>query len=242
MSTKPIKKADLVWEKKCHPHSLRFDDHYYSLVNGLDESTHVFIKGNNLEYRWQQLLNDQTFTIMETGFGSGLNFLVTWQLWNRLNINKSNHLHFISVEAYPMSSEQLAKSLLNWKDLLTDLPKKLIKQYPPLVIGEHQLNFTTDNVTLTLIFSDISELITSLHSKSFGVIDAWYLDGFAPSKNPDMWQCDLFKQMYKSSGNHSTVATYSVAGIVRRGLTDAGYTICRKPGFGTKREMLTAWK
>jgi len=242
LSKSIIKPAELSWEAGIHPHSSYFDDHYYSLVNGLEETRHVFIEGNNLASRWSNLAKGQEFYIMETGFGSGLNFLATWQLWNNLNIDKSNKLHFISVEAFPMNRQQLEKSLLNWKETLGDLSALLLEKYPNLTKGSHRLFFENDTICLTLVFSDVREFMPTFKNKDQLAIDAWYLDGFSPAINPEMWQKDLYSHMFRLSKGSSTVATYTVAGVVRRGLTEAGFSIKRASGFGTKREMLTAKK
>jgi tRNA 5-methylaminomethyl-2-thiouridine biosynthesis bifunctional protein len=242
LSTLEVKSAALTWYDQVHPHSSLFDDHYYSLIDGLNESRHVFLQGNDLESRWQQLSNCQTFSIMETGFGSGLNFLTSWQLWNSINTNKSNKLNYISVEAYPMNSDQLVKSLSNWKNSLSDLSEQLLTGYPALKSGSHRIDFEKDNVSLILIFEDVRTLMPKLVKKHLGLIDAWFLDGFSPAKNPQMWQSDLYQHIYQLSKPDATVSTYTVAGVVKRGLSKAGFSVYCKPGFGTKREMLTARK
>jgi tRNA 5-methylaminomethyl-2-thiouridine biosynthesis bifunctional protein len=259
LSEKVLPTANLSWNDNVHPHSMRFDDHYYSLINGLEESRHVFIQGNALLERWKKLSNNETFYIMETGFGSGLNFLATQQLWQtylekssqhstQQDIRTNNKLHYISIEAYPLTTVQLTKSLANWAPKLPKLTETLIKLYPSLIAGRHDLTFEADNVQLTLLFGDIKEQLPLIEHQDFkshnnaetGFIDAWFLDGFSPSKNPDMWQSNLYQQMYRLSVAKATVATYTVAGIVRRGLTEAGFTVSKKPGFGTKRDMLFA--
>ncbi|MCP4273542.1 MAG: tRNA (5-methylaminomethyl-2-thiouridine)(34)-methyltransferase MnmD [Gammaproteobacteria bacterium] len=234
--------AELDWNDDNHPYSTQFNDHYYSQVDGLDEVQHVFIQGNQLATRWTALAEGGTFTIMETGFGSGLNFLATWEMWRIMKLGGSRNLHFISVEKYPMSREQLQRSLSNWNDKLSVVSKKLMDNYPPLKETTHNLLFKEDNIKLTLIFSDISELFPILTLPENTLIDAWFLDGFAPSKNPQMWQPELYHYMHRLSRNGASVATYTVAGLVRRGLIDAGFEIQYKPGFGTKRDMLTAVK
>jgi len=235
-----INNAELVWNDQGHPHSSLFNDHYYSLSNGLEETNHVFIKGNHLLRRWKELSDEQCFCIMETGFGSGLNFLSTWQLWNKYKAGQNNILHYISVEAYPMTLQQLQKSLDNWKDKLSEFSVKLLAEYPPLKVGNHEIHFEADNVKLTLLFGDIREQLPAVDCTASGLVDAWFLDGFSPSKNPEMWEDSLYTQMHRLSKQGATVATYTVAGIVRRGLTAAGFQVSRKPGFGTKRDMLYA--
>ncbi len=237
-----LKIAELDWNDDNHPYSSRFNDHYYSQVDGLDEVQHVFIQGNQLATRWHDLAEEGTFTIMETGFGSGLNFLASWELWRSMKLAGSRNLHFISVEKYPMSREQLQRSLSNWNDKLSVVSKKLIDHYHLPKETNQNLAFKEDNIKLTLIFSDIRVLIPILTLPENTLIDAWFLDGFAPSKNPQMWQPELYRHMYRLSQNGASVATYTVAGLVRRGLNDAGFKIQYKPGFGTKRDMLTAVK
>lgn len=256
MSEKALPSAKLNWNNNVHPHSRRFDDHYYSLINGLEESRHVFIQGNALLERWRVLSTNKSFFIMETGFGSGLNFLATLQLWKHSIQDarqeqvsrKKNKLHYISIEGFPLSAEQLVKSLSNWTMELPGLIEKLVSLYPSLVAGRHDLYFDAENVQLTLLFGDVKEQLervkaldyTSHKTDGHGFIDAWFLDGFSPSKNPDMWQASLYQQMSRLSQSSTTVATYTVAGIVRRGLADAGFIVSKKPGFGTKRDMLFA--
>ena len=242
MLNSSIKSAKLVWDEQNHPHSSQFDDHYYSLVDGIEETRHVFIDGNDLPKRWREMQNHQTFKILETGFGSGLNFLTTWQLWNSLNMNKTNKLHFVSIEAFPMDVKQLKKSLLNWSSQLSSFSSQLLKKYPSLDEGTYTINFEDDNIVLTLIFADVRSVMPELNFNTAESVDAWYLDGFSPSKNPEMWQDDLYTEMFRLSASHSSVATYTVAGIVRRGLANAGFEIDRRPGFGTKRDMLVANK
>lgn len=234
-----LKAPELHWQEEQHPHSILFDDHYYSLVNGLEETKHVFIEGNDLLSRWNKLPSQAEFCIFETGFGSGINFLSTWTLWKSHNFGKNKQLNYISVEAYPMSKQQLKRSLLNWMDSLSEVTLELLDNYPDLTSGVHLFRLSA-NVTLTLIFDDIKSALSVVSCPEIGLVDAWYLDGFAPSKNPQMWNEHLYSQMNRLSKSHATVATYTVAGVVRRGLNDAEFTIERKPGFGTKREMLTA--
>lgn len=240
MKGNSIKAAQLKWDEQNTPYSDTFNDHYYSRMNGLQETHHVFIEGNQLISRWQQLSDNQSFCIMETGFGSGLNFIASWQLWNQYNPGKNNLLHFISFEAYPMTELQLKQSLKHWEAELPGYPDRLLEKYPPLSAGIHDLFFEEDNVRLTLVLGDIREQLPEIESAEQGLADAWFLDGFAPSRNPEMWQPDLYQQMLRLSKPDVTVATYSVAGVVRNGLKDAGFIIERRPGFATKREMLTA--
>lgn len=226
---KPIS-AHLNWNSQT-PYSDKYDDIYFSTENGLAETEFVFLQKNNLDSRFSS--EKQTiFTIAETGFGTGLNFLAAWKLWQE-TAPKDTHLHFISVEKYPISIEDLTKALSLWPEL-DALSKQLIAQYPPPTLGFHQLNFDDDRVTLTLMLGDAIACYSQLNAQ----IDAWFLDGFAPSKNPDMWQAGLFQQMTRLSHPGTTFATFTCAGIVKRGLKEAGFEIKKVPGFGRKREML----
>ncbi|MCP3674484.1 MAG: tRNA (5-methylaminomethyl-2-thiouridine)(34)-methyltransferase MnmD [Gammaproteobacteria bacterium] len=242
MPNSPTKAAQLVWDEQNHPYSSQFNDHYYSLVDGIEETRHVFIEGNDLAERWREMKSYQSFKIMETGFGSGLNFLSTWQLWKRLGMEKTNKLHFVSIEAFPMDVVQLKKSMLNWQSQLSMFSSQLLEKYPKLDKGTHTINFEDDNVVLTLIFGDVRAVMPELNFSIDDSVNAWFLDGFSPSKNPEMWQNDLYTEMYRLSAPLASVATYTVAGLVRRGLVSTGFQIDRRPGFGTKRDMLTASK
>ncbi len=238
-----IKAAEIIWDEHNQPYSSLFKDHYYSQFDGLGETEHVYIQGNNLLNRWSDSsYKKSSFCIMETGFGSGLNFLTAWKLWKTMPMSISSKLHYLSVEKYPMTSLQLEKAMNNWKDAFPIELARLLNSYPSLDIASHQLNFEEDNLSLTLYFSDIREQIPRLSLAENKQVDAWFLDGFSPAKNPQMWQQDLYPQMYRLSNKRATVATYTVAGKVRRGLEAAGFEIHRKPGFGNKRDMLTAIK
>lgn len=241
MSKNQTASANIIWNDSLHPHSTRFNDHYYSLVDGLEESHHVFITGNSLLQRWQKLEQNQCFCILETGFGSGLNFLATWQLWQQYGFGKTNKLHFISIEAFPLSIEELSRSLTNWEHKLPGYKEALIKYYPPLTEGRHDRRINQDNIQLTLLFGDIKQQLPLLTRTFESQVDAWFLDGFSPAKNPEMWSRDLFQLMASLSRKKASVATYTVAGVVRRGLAEAGFSVHKKPGFGTKRDMLVAY-
>ena len=252
-------KATVRWDENGQPISSDFEDLYFSDDNGIEESRYVFIKQNQLEDRFEHLDENTRFTIAETGFGTGLNFLCTWQLWSK-TAGPSNHLDFLSVEKFPLEKSDLLKALSLWPEL-KPLTQCLLEQYPPVdARGFHRIHFS-NNVCLTLIFEDAitglgqllpiespSNMITNLRaswsavSTFSGFIDAWFLDGFAPSKNPDMWSSELFLLMAKlSKATVTTLATFTAAGMVKRGLVDAGYSVQKSPGFGRKREMLTGF-
>lgn len=213
------------------PISTHFDDVYFSVENGLEESRYVFIKQNDLPERWQSKAQS-TFVIFETGFGTGLNFLATWAEWLKTP-DQNCPIHFVSIEKHPLDKQALAKSHKHWPKLKA-LSDQLLEQYPFLIKGQHQLIFEEGKVTLTLIFGDVNE---DLEDYSFSV-DAWFLDGFAPSKNPDMWSEKLYQFMAKRSHNQATLATFTAAGSVRRALEQKGFRITKIPGYGKKREMI----
>lgn len=233
---------ELIWRDDGQPVSAQFDDPYFSVDNGLEESRYVFLHNNGLPQRW--LGRNRPFRIVETGFGTGLNFLMTWQCW-RAHQDTScpqRWLHFTSIEKFPMSREQLSRALALWPEL-ADLTPQLLADYPPATGGFHHLSWPQEKISLTLIFADVHDALPQLS----GPVHAWYLDGFAPARNPQMWSDDLFRNMRRLSQSHpaqyagedvATVATFTSAGLVRRGLLGAGFNIARVPGYGRKREML----
>ncbi len=222
--------ATLDWQDG-QPISRIYGDVYFSRESGLQETQHVFLARNRLQERWQALANEQ-FTIAEAGFGTGLNFLCAWQLWNETAPLSAN-MHFISTEKYPLSHADLTQALSLWPQL-ANLRDQLLAQYRWLTPGWHRLLFEHGRVSLTLIIGDARETLVQLRAS----IDAWFLDGFAPAKNPEMWQQALFDNMARLSHAATTFATFTSAGEVRRGLQAAGFAVNKVAGFGRKREML----
>ena len=215
------------------PYSTQFDDIYFSTDDGLAETDYVFIRGNQLESRWQTLQENQTFTIIETGFGTGLNFLCVCKKWLS-NAPASAKLNFISTEKYPLSPNELTTALLAWPDL-ADIAAHLLASYATLLETNQTILLFNESVSLTLHIGDAA---SSLQNEQ-KLADAWFLDGFAPSKNPEMWSEALFNQMARLSHMTTTFATFTSAGIVRRGLMQAGFSVQKITGYGKKREMLT---
>jgi tRNA 5-methylaminomethyl-2-thiouridine biosynthesis bifunctional protein len=213
--------------------SERFDDIYFSPENGLQETHHVFLEGNNLPDAWA---DTDCFSIIETGFGTGLNFLCTWRLFDA-TAKKDQVLDFISFEKYPLSEEQIRQALLVWEPDLKVFLDRLLENYPLRTPGFHQI-LLSEKVRLTLVFDDMNEAIDELVVPRG--VNCWFLDGFAPSKNPDMWSEKLFYNMAKLSSTNASVSTFTVAGVVKKGLQENGFEIAKKAGFGKKREMLTA--
>ena len=195
-----ISYANIIWKDNV-PCSLDFDDIYFSKSGGTDETKHVFINGNNLYSRFANI--DDNFTIIETGFGTGLNFLVTADLWLKTSPD-SARLHFISTEKHPLSPDDLAKALTFFPEFET-LTSELIEQYPPLCQGFHNLVFCDGKIKLTLLYGDINQTLPQLEATA----DAWFLDGFAPAKNEGMWTENLFNHIARLSKQDTTLATYS---------------------------------
>ncbi|UXY14276.1 bifunctional tRNA (5-methylaminomethyl-2-thiouridine)(34)-methyltransferase MnmD/FAD-dependent 5-carboxymethylaminomethyl-2-thiouridine(34) oxidoreductase MnmC [Chitiniphilus purpureus] len=211
------------------PYSEAFDDIYHSAEGGLGQARQVFLAGNDLPQAWR---GRTLFTIIETGFGQGLNFLATWQAW-RADPARSTRLHFVSVELHPFSRDDLALLHARYPEL-APLATELRAQWPALTQGMHRLWLDDGRVVLTLGFGDAAHLLPQIEAR----VDAIYLDGFAPAKNPGLWQVPLFKALWRLSHADTTLASYTVAGAVRRGLTEAGFAVDKVAGFGGKRQML----
>ena len=214
------------------PYSRRFGDVYFSRASGVEETRHVFLQHNQLGERWRKLNSGTLFTIAETGFGTGLNFLCAWQLWHEI-APANARLHFVSTEKYPLSHHELAQALALWPELAA-LSASLLEQYHAPCAGWRRLTFDDGRVTLTLLIGDARETLHELRAS----VDAWFLDGFAPAKNPEMWQDDLFESMARLSTPNATFATFTAAGAVKRSLQAAGFQVEKVAGHGTKREML----
>ncbi len=215
------------------PYSPAFGDIYFSSENGLLETEHVFIQGNALITCWQALAGD-TFTIIETGFGTGLNFLCACKHW--LEYAPADAvLHFISVEKYPLTLQDMQTALAHWQTLHPETDE-LIANYASL-LKTGKIVLFNGRIQLQVLFGDASACLGNIDTQA----DAWFLDGFAPSKNPDMWQPALFEQMARLSHLNTTFATFTSAGVVRRGLAAAGFTVIKKPGYGRKREMISGY-
>lgn len=235
-----ITNANLDWNESGTPVSDQFDDVYFSNVNGLAETQYVFLHQNHLPERWQDF-SSRRFVIGETGFGTGLNFLAVWQLFDEFRHNNPDtsvkELHFISFEKYPILIDDLIKAHQSWPQL-AKYAAELQKYYPIAVLGCHRIVLANGAVTLDLWFGDIKDCMPQIPVTETGIIDAWFLDGFAPSKNPEMWNQNLFNNMANLSKDECTCATFTAAGFVRRGLIEAGFDMKKVKGFGTKRDMI----
>ena len=235
------KHAQVHFNESGTPVADHFDDVYFSNDSGIDETQHVFVAGNDLAERWQQWRNP-TFVIAETGFGTGLNFLVAMRAFNEFRAANPDHplkrLYFITTEKFPLPQQDMQRALEAFP-ALKDEAQALASLYPMGLEGCHRLHFDNHSTTLDLWIGDVHDLLPQWHSPENGLIDAWFLDGFAPSKNPDMWTDALFSQMARLSKTGTTFGTFTAAGIVKRGLAGVGFTIKKRNGFGRKRDMLT---
>ncbi|MEY3017378.1 MAG: hypothetical protein RL336_513, partial [Pseudomonadota bacterium] len=239
-----FKTAKLHWDDHAAPRSGDYGDVYFSVDDGLRESEYVFLQHNQLADRFAALQDSPSslFNIIETGFGTGLNFSLTVDLWQRY-APKRARLRFISIEKHPLSVDDLHRAYQHWPSL-ADIAQSWIAHYPPIFPGHH-LCRPFQGIELWLAFDDVArvldELLPCLHPHFRGqpsAVDAWFLDGFAPSKNPDMWRDALFQRMSELSNKRTTFATFTAAGFVKRGLVSAGFDVKKVPGFGRKRDML----
>ena len=214
-------RANLEWRDSGVPVSVQFDDPYYSLDDGVAETQHVFLNGNDLPARFQD-----GFHVAELGFGTGLNFLVTLAAWRKSGV--VGKLHFTSFEAFPMPIADMIRAL----EAFEGLPMDVFKEDADIDILNPKISGA--DFELRVIVGDARETLPDWDCHA----DAWYLDGFSPAKNPELWGTDLMAQVAAHTAAGGTVATYTAAGFVRRGLADAGFSIERVQGFGRKRHMV----
>ena len=224
--------AQIDWDEQGNPHSRTFSDVYFSTESGLEETRHVFLVQNDLRRRFTELPEDGRLIIGETGFGTGLNFLCAWQLFDEC-ARPGARLQFVSVEKYPLSRDDLQRALALWPELAA-FADPLLDQYVAVHEGFQRMVFDQGRVTLTLLIGDALDMLPQLD----GQIDAWFLDGFAPAKNPEMWTPELFAELARLSTTATTIGTFTSTGWVRRALNAAGFKMKRVPGIGHKWEVL----
>ena len=228
------------WDSQGTPFSVAFDDMYFCAVNGYEDALYIFCGGNRLEERFKNL--DGTvkgnFTIVETGFGTGLIFCVAWKLWKQ-HAPSSWTLNFVTVEKYPLPVEELQRALSVWP-LIKPQAEELVENYK--VSSDKVGGFDLDGgwVRLTIVFEDIVLGLETIAREGYTApqADALFLDGFSPAKNPEMWTEQVFAGLARLSGSPTTLATFTVAGWVRRGLEAQGFNIQKVTGYGCKNEML----
>jgi len=235
-----IQPANLEFNAEGTPVSRDFDDVYFSNDNGLEETRYVFLDGNHLGTRFPEHPRS-LFVVAESGFGTGLNFLTLWQAFDQFRAAHPEatlqRLHFISFEKFPLTAHDLRLAHQRWPEL-AHWAEQLQTQWPPAIGGCHRLILDDGRVTLDLWLGDINDLTDKLDDSMNQKVDAWFLDGFAPAKNPDMWSPHLFSAMARLARPGATLATFTSAGFVRRGLQEAGFTMRKTKGFGRKRDML----
>ena len=224
--------AELDWDERGQPLSRQFADVYFSQEDGLTETRYVFLANNQLGERFSALQNGEQLVIGETGFGTGLNFLCAWQLFEQ-QAPAGAQLHFVSVEKYPLNKADLERALALWPEL-APYAEQLLAQYVALHPGFQRLVLANGRIILTLLIGDARELLGQLDAR----IDAWFLDGFAPAKNPQMWTPELFAELARLSHPGTTLGTFTSTGHVRRSLNEAGFKMKRVPGLGKKWEVL----
>ncbi|HET7793060.1 MAG TPA: bifunctional tRNA (5-methylaminomethyl-2-thiouridine)(34)-methyltransferase MnmD/FAD-dependent 5-carboxymethylaminomethyl-2-thiouridine(34) oxidoreductase MnmC [Rhizobacter sp.] len=230
MNTRPIVPATLSFDSDGLPYSPDYQDVYHPLAGAFAQAQHVFLAGNGLPQRWQAR---ERFVVLETGFGLGNNFLATWQAW-REDPDRSQRLVFISIEQSPFSADDLRRAHAH--SPAAPLADELIAAWPPLTHNLHTLSFEGGRVQLLLALGDVRSWLPELVAQ----VDAFYLDGFAPARNPQMWQAQLFKALARLAAPHATLATWTAASSVREGLRAAGFEARKAPGRGGKRDITLA--
>ncbi|MDE2614156.1 MAG: tRNA (5-methylaminomethyl-2-thiouridine)(34)-methyltransferase MnmD, partial [Burkholderiales bacterium] len=229
MKTEPITPARIDWTGDA-PRAVDFDDIYHPRVGAFAQAGHVFLRGNGLPARWRRR---EHFTILETGFGLGINFLATWAAW-RDDSERCTRLHFVSIEKHPPVRDDLRRAHASLA--CPALAAALLEQWPPLTPNLHTLEFDGGRVRLLLALGDVAQLLPALEVQA----DAFFLDGFAPERNAAMWDARVFEALRRRAAPGATAATWSVARAVRDGLTRAGFEVERAAGIGGKREISVA--
>ncbi|MCR4553507.1 MAG: tRNA (5-methylaminomethyl-2-thiouridine)(34)-methyltransferase MnmD [Succinivibrionaceae bacterium] len=235
--------ASIDWQNDTTPKSTVFDDCYFSVTGGKEETLHNFIKGNKIPERFGNAPDGCGFTIAETGFGTGSNLWVLLEHAGDYLDGRSLELTFVSFEKYPLAPGDLQhylQKIYRIDESLFDTAG-FLAEYQNLQTGRNSLKIDSGSVTVNLILyiGDLNDYLDDFAWEYRDGVDAWFLDGFAPCKNSDMWTPELFKTMFMTSKINGTFATFTVAGIVRRGLRNAGFSIMKVPGCGLKREILT---
>lgn len=233
MSVTPPDDRDpaLVWAEDGAPRSGRFGDVYFSAQDGLTESRAVFLAGCGLPEAWAGRWH---FAVGELGFGTGLNIVALLDLWRR-HRPMDGHLSIFSIEGFPLTAEEAERALSAWPEL-ADLAASLIARWPCRTPGLHRLDWPDLGVTLDLWIGEAAEGLAQWS----GQADGWFLDGFAPATNPAMWSDAVLDGVRARSAPGARIATFTVAGAVRRGLADRGFAVEKRPGHGRKRERLEA--
>lgn len=216
-------RAELEWREDRIPVSTRFDDPYFSLENGLAETGHVFLAGNDLPARFRD-----GFHVAELGFGTGLNLLAALKMWRASGV--AGKLHFTTFEAFPMTPAEMIRAQAAFPEI-ADVAADLEPHW-----SDDLHRISLPDLEFEMVRGDARETLRQWQGRA----DAWFLDGFSPAKNPELWSPELMGAVGAHTAPDGTAATYTAAGFVRRGLTDAGFTVERIPGYGRKRHMTVA--
>lgn len=228
----PLIPAVPAFNERGVPVNTDFDDVYHPAWGALEQARRVFIHGANLIERWR---GKDSFTVCETGFGLGHNFLALWQAW-RDDPQRPARLHVVSFERHPFARHDLEALWHNLPKSERALAAQLSQAWPPLLPGLHRLEFEGGALTLTLAFGSVERLARQVSAQ----VDAYFLDGFAPKVNPEMWTRHLFGQLVRMANAGATAASWCCAGAMRRNLRDAGFLVSKVPGYGGKREITVA--
>ena len=230
------------WLEDGSPHSPRFKDRYRSRTGGVAQALTVFVAACGLPQRWRGC---EQFTVLETGFGLGLNFLATWAAWEA-DAQRCERLHFVSVEAYPVAAADIVRNAQGPElpgtaepQLAARVPalaQELAQAWPSLQPGVQQLQFAAGRVCLTLALGDVQPMLAQLDC----IADAVYLDGFSPALNPEMWSHDMLQALARHCRTGTMLASYSVALGVRESLKALGFSVCKRPGLPPTRHRLEA--
>ena len=235
-----IQTADLDWQ--CIdgidvPISKQFGQAYFSSNHALLEARHVFLNGNDLSTRLAKLADFEYFCIAETGFGTGLNALALWQMWQQLRPNNHSHLHLISVEKYPLSKADFIRAATVWPEL-QPFAQQLLQQYPVPIAGCHRLDFPAERFSIDLWLGDANEVFPVIAKTK--AVDAWFLNDFSASQHTDLWQKNVLSQIMRLSDDGTTFASCSVTDILKQSLREHGILIACPAGFNHKAPMLKA--
>ncbi|WP_339933437.1 tRNA (5-methylaminomethyl-2-thiouridine)(34)-methyltransferase MnmD [uncultured Brevundimonas sp.] len=221
----------LIWAEDGSPRSGRFDDVYFSQQDGLAESRAVFLAGCGLPEAWA---GRTRFTVGELGFGTGLNIAALLDLWQR-TAPPTAHLHIFSIEGYPLRADEARRALATWPEL-ESVTMPLLETWPDATPGFHRIDLPACRATLDLAVGEVDWALDAWSGRA----DAWFLDGFSPATNPDMWSPAVLDAIVARSAPGARLATFTVAGAVRRGLSERGFAVAKCPGHGRKRERLEA--
>ena len=233
-------RPELTWNEHI-PHSSRFEDIYFSVTDGEAESRYVFLEGCEFEARASAQGDGHALTLVETGFGTGLNFLLSVASWCQNSKREANlsRLHYVGIDNWPLSKAQLERVHAE-RPHLNHITTRLLADWPNAVRGCHRVHWDDWGVTLDLWWEDVAETLADMASRNRRQVDLWYLDGFAPSRDESMWSKTVFELMARLSNPSAGLGTFTAATSVRKGLQEVGFEVTKRPGFGHKRECLRA--